>query len=400
MGFAPIPRDDPGMARRLRRQLMGVASYLMFLLPMAYAMVNGWMAFEWRGMALAFAIALAVNLVFFVLIRSGLTERLRDPSLTFAQIAFAMAMALVIVHYADEARSILLILFVASLFFGVFGLSKRQFLALTVTAVGGYALMVLWETRALPWHDPKVRLEGLRLLTLAMILVWLSLLGSYVARLRAKLERRNEELGAAMGRLRALASHDELTGVYNRRHLIAVLDREKERADRFGQDFSVCLLDLDHFKQINDSLGHAAGDDVLRGFAERMLACSRRMDWVGRADPADDVADARAVPPGADGGRDDGAEATSSAFGRYGGEEFLLVLPQTTLAGAMRCIDRFRERAQAAPFDTGAGPLPVTFSAGIAQYRPGEPIGDTLGRADAALYRAKAAGRDRSETSA
>src|SRR5690606_15387442 len=108
MGFTLIPGDDRELARRLRRQPMGGASYLMFLLPMAYAMVNGWMDFDAGGMALAFAVALAVNVVFFVLIRSGVTAHLRDPSLTFAQIAFAMAMALVIVHYANEARSILL----------------------------------------------------------------------------------------------------------------------------------------------------------------------------------------------------------------------------------------------------------------------------------------------------
>jgi GGDEF domain-containing protein len=384
MGFEPIPRDDPALARRLRRQLMGVASYFMFLLPLAWAMQHGWMDFGWRGMAVAFAIAVAINLVFFVLIRSGASARLRDPSLTFAQIAVAMAMALVVVHFADEARTILLLLFVASLFFGVFGISQREFLFLTICAVAGYAAMAWWETRGLPWSDPRVRMEGLRLLTLAMILLWLSLLGSYVARLRGQLERRNVELGVAMGRLRALASHDELTGVFNRRHLIAVLDREKERADRFGQGFSVCLLDLDHFKQINDTLGHAAGDDVLRGFATRMLACARRMDWVARADPADDDPD-EGVPPAA------------NAFGRYGGEEFLLVLPQTNLPGAVRCIDRFRERAQAAPFETVAGPLAATFSAGIAEYRTGEPVADTLARADGALYRAKAGGRNRTE---
>jgi GGDEF domain-containing protein len=382
MGFELIPRDDPAMARRLRRQLMGVASYFMFLLPMAWAMAHGWMDFGWRGMTVAFAVAAAVNVVFFALIRSGLSARLRDPSLTFAQIAFAMTMALVIVHHANEARTILLMLFVASLFFGVFGISKRQFLALTTLAVAGYALMALWETRGLAWDDPRVRMEGLRLLTLAMILLWLSLLGSYVARLRGRLAAKHSELALAMGRLRALASHDELTGVYNRRHLISVLERARERADRFGHGFSVCLLDLDHFKQINDSRGHAAGDDVLRGFAARMLACSRRMDWVGRADPGE--ADT----------------APANAFGRYGGEEFLLVLPHTALAGAVRCIERFRERAQSAPFDTGAGPLPVTFSAGIAQYRPGEAVSETLARADDALYRAKAGGRDRTETAA
>ncbi len=383
MAFPLLPRDDPALARRLRRQLMGAASYLMFLLPGAYAVFNGWMGFDWRGLALLLAVALTLNAVFFVLIRSGATARLRDPSLTFVQIASAMALALVVVHYATEARTMLLMLFVASLFFGVFGISKRQFLALAVSAVVGYALLGLWETRGQPWDSHIVRLEGLRLLTLAMILVWLSLLGSYITGLRERVLRQNAELAKAMAKLRSLVSHDELTGVHNRRHLIGVLEREKELADRFGHGFSVCLLDLDHFKDINDSRGHAAGDDVLRGFAERMLACARRIDWIGRGDP--------------DAGESVDPAAQLNAFGRYGGEEFLLVLPQTGLAGAVRATERFRERTLAAPFDTVAGPVPVTFSAGVAQYRPGETVGHTIARADVALYRAKAAGRNRTE---
>lgn len=379
--MALIPATDRDLARRLRRQLMGTASYLMFLLPMAWAVLHGWMDFDWRGLAIALAVALAVNAAFFVAIRSGASARFRDPSLTLPQIAFALAMALVIVHYANEARGMMLMLFVASLFFGVFGLSTRQFLVLSAFAVGGYVALALWENRDVPWDDPRVRLEGLRLLTLAMILAWLSLLGGYVAALRVRLEKRNEELAAATARLRSLASHDELTGVHNRRHLLGVLDHEKERADRFGQGFSVCLLDLDHFKQVNDTRGHAAGDDVLRGFAGRMLATARRMDWVGRGDETP-------------------ADAAPGAFGRFGGEEFLLVLPQTALPGAVRCVDRLRERIAADPFDTVAGPLDVTFSAGIATYRPGEGVADLLARADAALYRAKAAGRDCTVTEA
>ncbi len=380
-----IPQDDPVLARRLRRQLMGTASWLMFLLPLAYAMTQGWLRIGPAGLAVFLAVAIGTNAVFFLLVRSRWSERFADPSLTVVQIFASQLLSLAMLHYTDgSVRSALLTLFVASLFFGIFGLRQRHFLLLTLTAVGGYLALVLWETRALDWHHPRLRLEWLRLLVLAMIMLWLSLLGSYVANLRLRLERRNGDLAKATERLRQLVSHDELTGVFNRRHLLDILDRERERARRYGQPFSACLIDLDHFKQVNDTRGHAAGDDVLRGFAARMLACARKVDWVGRQTRGGELESTNGA-------------ASDNAFGRYGGEEFLLVLPHTPLAGARRCIERLRELVLATPFDTVAGPLRVTFSAGVAEYRTGEPVEDTLARADAALYRAKHGGRNRTE---
>lgn len=355
---------------------MGLASYLMFLLPLAYAVSQGWMDFGWNGLLAFGLLAFLVNVVFFAAIRSGWSARLADPSLTFAQILVATVLALALIHYGNEARTLLLNLFVASLFFGVFGLKRRNFLILGACAVGGYIGLALWGTRGLPWDDPQVRMEGLRLLTLATILLWLSLLGSYVATLREQLAQRNAALDLAMARLKELVSHDELTGVFNRRHLMDILGREQERAERFGHVFSLCLLDLDHFKQVNDTHGHGVGDEILKGFAARMLGSARKIDWLGRQGPADD---------------------SDNTFGRFGGEEFLLVLPHTGLAGARRCMERLRSQVQGQPFDTTAGALTVGFSAGVTEYRPGEPLAATLARADEALYRAKAGGRNRSE---
>ena len=383
-----IPPHDPVLARRLRRQLMATASWLMFLLPAAYAVLNGWMGFGGDGLLVFLLMGVGVNVLYFVLIRSGWTRRFRDPSMTVAQIFSSQLLALALLHFAEgDTRSVMLTLFVASLFFGVFGLRTRDFLLLTATAVGGYVALVAVENPGVPWTDPRLRVEGLRALVLAMILLWMSLLGSYVGGLRTRLEHRNAELGDAMAKLRAVASHDELTGVHNRRHLLGVLDKEKERADRFGQTFSVALIDLDHFKQVNDTRGHAAGDDVLRGFAGRMLGFSRKMDWVGRGEPGKSARGAAAA----------GDDIPASAFGRYGGEEFLLVMPQTSQAGAVRAIERLRARTSSEPFDTVAGPVPVTFSAGVAEYLRGEAVSETLARADGALYEAKANGRNRTE---
>jgi diguanylate cyclase (GGDEF)-like protein len=375
MGFDLFPRDDPNMRRRLRRQLMGLGSYLMFLAPLAYSVHAGWMGFGWCGLAWFVAAAVALNTIFFIAIRSGWSQRFRDPGLTLPQITLAMGLALFLIHYGGEARSVLLMLFFAALFFGVFGLRLRQFLLLGGVAVAGYALLVSWELRGVSADAPAWKLELLRLLTLAMIMLWMALLGGYVARLRGDLRRRNAELAEATSRLRALVAHDELTGAFNRRHLMDILGREKERADRFGHVFTVCIIDLDHFKRINDTHGHGAGDDVLRGFTERMLSSARKIDWLGRQD-------------------------VDTTFGRYGGEEFLLVMPHTPLAGARVCVERIRSRVVEAPFDTIAGPLQADFSAGVAEHRPGETIAETLARADEALYLAKTRGRGRTEAAA
>ena len=370
-----FPRNDPSLSLRLKRQLMGAASYLMFLLPLVYSVQQGWMEFGYCGLAVFFAIVITLNLAFFIAIRSGWSRRFADPGLTLPQIACAMVLALGLIHFSNEARSMLLMLFFGSLFFGVFGLNTRQFLALGATAVAGYLALVAYEYRDASFADPDLKLELLRLMTLALTMLWLALIGSYVAGLRQRLSRRNAELAVAMERLRTLVAHDELTGAFNRRHLLDILNRERERADRFGHAFSVCILDLDHFKRVNDTYGHAAGDDVLRGFTQRMLASARKMDWLGRQD-------------------------VDTTFGRYGGEEFLLVMPHTPLAGALLCVERIRSRLLASPFDTVAGPLEVNFSAGLAEYVAGESVAATLSRADEALYRAKSGGRGRTEVTA
>ncbi len=155
---------------------------------------------------------------------------------------------------------------------------------------------------------------------------------------------------------------DPLTGTGNMRHLTSTLAREVERAHRFGRTLSVLMLDLDHFKQVNDWGGHAFGDAVLREFAHRLRGCLREVDMVARR----------------------------------GGEEFAVVLPETGMAGAEAVVRRVMERMRAEPFRSGAQSRPVTVSIGIATYPDhGPTANEVLHAADTALYAAKRAGRDR-----
>ncbi len=369
---APDAREFRIQKARLRQQSMGLISYLMFVAPLAFSVHEHWVRFGYGGLAAFTVIAIAVNLGFHVAIRTGANRRFADPSMIEPQIAAAVLLALVVGYYADEARIVALMLFFTSFFFGVFSLTTRRYLVLSLFAITGYGVMLWLKLRVVRYDLGTVRLELLYLAMLAMMLVWMSWLGGYVTRLRASLARRRDELAVALKRVQQLASHDELTGVYNRRHLMEMLEQQRERARRHGEGLVVCIIDLDHFKRVNDLHGHLAGDDALRSFSTHVRQQLRRMDVLGRAD-------------------------AETSFGRYGGEEFLLLLPYAGIDGALGCLARLRTSINEHPLQTCAGPLAMTFSAGIAEYRVGESASQVLARADAALYRAKANGRNRVE---
>ncbi len=174
-----------------------------------------------------------------------------------------------------------------------------------------------------------------------------------------------EELLRAREALREQATHDSLTGLLNRACILDTLNSELARAARESQPLAVLLVDLDRFKQINDTHGHLAGDAVLRDAARRMKGAVRRYD----------------------------------AVGRYGGEEFLIVLPGCSLSDASAQAERIRQAVGAEPFRTAGGALPATCSIGVACRHAPSPsdAGNLVRESDLALYRAKDAGRNRVE---
>jgi diguanylate cyclase (GGDEF)-like protein/PAS domain S-box-containing protein len=174
-------------------------------------------------------------------------------------------------------------------------------------------------------------------------------------------------------RLEDLARSDPLTGIGNRRHFMSVAAEELARARRHGQPLALLMIDLDHFKSINDCHGHVGGDEVLRSFAQS----------VGRE-----------IRQG-------------EHFARIGGEEFAVLLPQTGLEGAATFAQRLLMKVRAQPADLAGVPVPFTASIGVAALAAGPAdeagaeaaatIDKLMQRADRALYRCKAGGRDRFE---
>ena len=185
--------------------------------------------------------------------------------------------------------------------------------------------------------------------------------GELVARVGAARRARamQEQLLSREHDLEAMAYYDELTGVANRRFAVRQLHALLSRARRHDQELSVVLLDADRFKSLNDRHGHGAGDDVLRGLADRLRSRVREEDVVAR----------------------------------FGGEEFLVILPDTGASGAATAAEDLRAAVAAQPFPVGRIALPLTVSVGWATWR-GEPLERLIARADRGLYAAKEAGRD------
>jgi diguanylate cyclase (GGDEF)-like protein len=169
------------------------------------------------------------------------------------------------------------------------------------------------------------------------------------------------KLRAATLEQKRLATTDDLTGLPNRRYFLSRLAEEAQRATRFpGHPLSVAMVDIDHFKNVNDSLGHAAGDIVLKRVAETCRTVTRNIDLVGR----------------------------------IGGEEFGIIMPETNLLAARLGCERLRANIAAKPVMVQGMELPITISVGVADFRVGDPANDLLARADAALCRAKQNGRN------
>lgn len=182
-------------------------------------------------------------------------------------------------------------------------------------------------------------------------------------RMRRDLEASETALRKANANLKHLANTDELTGLSNRRHFMEELEREIERAHRYDRPLSLVLMDLDHFKSVNDTHGHAAGDQVLRAAAVSLRSVGRDVDIAAR----------------------------------IGGEELALLLPETTQAGALTVAERMRERIEAEWHRAPSGAaFRITGSIGVASLGRGAATGEALLQAaDEALYRAKAEGRNR-----
>jgi len=341
----------------LRRTLVAAGIYLLA------AVVQWWSAevgLAQPALAHALILCLAPGLFgFYLVIRSGLSQRLADPALTLPQMVFAIGVMAAAYVINPPVRGMLLMLVALVLMFAAFTLSPKASRMLGWLAVMVFGIVMLTTGWLAPQvFDPSV--ERIHFVFAAVVLPVVSLLAGDLSAMRSRLKLQKAELQAALARIHKLATRDDLTGLVNRRHMEELAALEQRRAQRSGQQPCLCLVDIDHFKRINDLHGHAAGDEVLRLFARHAVASLRETD----------------------------------VLARWGGEEFLVLLPDTPPDEARVGFDRLRRLLARDEAWGDQVALRVSFSAGLTQWQAGEALRDALARADHALYAAKSAGRD------
>ncbi len=353
-GFSWLPKDDPKQAIRIGRVMLAFGYSFLYLITLSLCL---WQGIIPRTILMhATIVVLLLISIFYLVFRLGFNKKFRDPSLTTAQLLTSIFTMLYVVYFAPETRQVFVVFLLISIMFGMLRLSTRDLLLLGGITLLGYLGVTLYR-----FSDDNnlvaLRADLLQWFVLAITLPSFILMGARVRKLRTQLREASFKLEGTED----LARRDELTGAYNRRYLNAALHNEKVRCDQANGTFCIAIIDIDLFKNVNDSIGHLAGDDVLQTFAQHMQQELRHAD----------------------------------IFGRYGGEEFIQILPDTSLEGALIHAERTRNSVEKIRFPQFGKDFGITISIGVAQYEKGESILHTFARADEALYQAKAGGRNR-----
>ncbi|MDR6660288.1 MULTISPECIES: GGDEF domain-containing protein [Tardiphaga] len=307
------------------------------------------------------AIRLAVVGIAAYLSEIQVNDRFKDPYLTVPLSIVSIIVQIGAIYLVPQIGFYFISIIFVVLGFAALRMSARQTGIVWSTATLGLALLFLMTDKPIGIPMATATERALALACFVSALGRCASAGLYGSSMRELLYRRSNDLAAANVRIEELAQLDELTGALNRRYIMKCLNDEIAKAQRNATTCCIAIIDLDHFKKINDHFGHPVGDEVLRAFAISVFANIRTID----------------------------------RFGRQGGEEFLLILPDTDIDLAIQTLDRLRGLITELNWSAIAQDLTLTISAGISAIRPNDTPEDILARADLALYRAKDTGRDR-----
>lgn len=350
--------SDPKQRLRITRSLMSSLVFVICVGLIVYCSIIGLMQPR-EGVWLASLIFISCT-GFYVAMRTGWNLRFADPSLTLPQIVAALTWICGAYGITNEGHGGTLILFALVLVFGIFNMNARRARISTLYAVLAMGATMVYKGVTDPVHYP-VKIEWMYFVFVATVMPMISQLAAQLNRMRERLKEQKGELEKALERIQEMAIRDELTGLVNRRYITQVLAEHAARSKRGVVKFWVALIDLDHFKRVNDTFGHPVGDEVLRGFAGMARGVLRETDVIGR----------------------------------WGGEEFLVVMlvvpPNDPVAG----LNRLRAQLESAQISQTVPDLRISFSAGLAAFGPSDSIEQAVERADKALYQAKASGRNR-----
>ncbi len=362
-GATPLP-SVLGSRPLTRQHVVGVlfssATYLLYGGITAAQVGFGLLAPAVGGALVA--VGLLMNVLFFVLVRSGRFDRGRDPGLGRTQLVAGIVLMYAAYATLGRAAPAMLIVMASHIVYSMFSMTPKAVWRLVLASLLGLAATMTACHAAWPERYP-LGLQVVSFLYAALVVPLIALLADRITAMTQRLKSQHAELERVNDQLRELATRDELTQVHNRRHMAELLAHQVALHRRQGTPLALALLDIDHFKRVNDQHGHAAGDEVLRRFA----AFAR------------------------------GELRASDLLARWGGEEFLVLMPGATREAGLAVMERLQQRLAA----TSAGLMPaglaVSFSAGVVQWADGESADTLVERADHAMYRAKTGGRARSE---
>lgn len=344
-------RDERQSARIRRLMLAGVLA-LLYMLTLGVFYLQHLIALQ--TLQIAIVLACTSFLLFRLCFALGWNLKVKEKNLRMP-ITLCSIGIMLFVAYLEPVTQLAFVpfLFLIMAFVMPRFLPRTILLLALITLIGYASVVAAHYVR----HGSNAIfvLESVQLLVLAVTLPGFALLADRVQRLHNALFKANRKIR----NIEEDAQRDALLGCFNRRYIVAALEQQKRLADETGTPLCLAVIDLDHFKRINDEAGHLGGDEVLRTFA-RIAQNNVR---------AGDI------------------------FGRYGGEEFLLVLPDTSLLAALNVAERIREQVEHFAWDKKLRNR-VTVSIGLTQQIPGESVLDLFSRTDTAMYMAKQGGRN------
>jgi diguanylate cyclase (GGDEF)-like protein len=357
--LAGIATQETRVRSRIQRFLWLAGAYGVCLIVMTIAFAAQLLG-GWGIVTIALAV-IAANGAFFYLLQDARSERYRDPDLVWPQTLAAIAIFAVAAYHLDYDRGVVLVASYGILTIGLFRFSTREFLTTAALIFGAYAL----TGGALFLFKPAmadVQRHAFHLLILALTLPPFALFCARMSEARRRVRPAYDELSTAVATIEQLANHDRLTRLANRGMFADTLSNAIARAESQQREIAVLLIDLDRFKNVNDTLGHGVGDTILQETARRLLATMRQGDFIAR----------------------------------LGGDEFAILVENyrgaTELADmASRLLATFKPT-----YGAGGRGLAITASVGVCTYPQGATDCETmLSNADIALYRAKEQGRNR-----
>lgn len=370
LGFFP---DDIKQRRLIERYLLSVSAYILCVSLAWIARATDLTTLSYPVLSAATLAIFAYLVVLYLVYRTQLNLRLEDSVFTRLQMLMAVAWITYFVWSTQELRGVMLLIYAFVSMFSLFTLSTLQTAVMALVSSLLYACVIAMDFFShRQGFDFTVNL--VQWIVLSIVLILIVAIAAYMNAVRDKIKRSNqmiraqneeirrtnEQLANALADLSHMVTVDELTGLSNRRHFMEVINEHIAASSNERLEFGLCVLDLDHFKQINDTLGHLVGDKVLRHVADIMRQQMREYDFLAR----------------------------------FGGEEFTLIVTRGDEATISRCAERIRQAVEAAEFPELKGHIDLTVSIGATVFRHGDTLEDALSRADSAMYAAKQAGRN------